>query len=145
MEDGKQPLSWGKGGKGKIILMAAAGIVLLLASIPTGKGKSSNTAGKSFSTYATSGDNSIAALEEKMSQALSQIQGIGKTRVVLTGTENNSVVVGEEKSEIAGALVITESGGSKQAVEQITEVMEALFDVPAHKIIVVKMKKGDVE
>lgn len=145
MEDGKQPFSWSKGSKGRIILIAAAGIVLLLASIPAGKEKKSDGTGSGFGTYSSSGNTSIGALEEKMSRALSQIQGIGNTRVILTGTENNSIMAEEAKSEIAGALVITESGGDEKAVEQITRVMEALFDVPAHKIIVVKMKKGDIE
>ena len=143
MEDGKQALSFGRTGKWKILLMAAAGILLLLTSLPAASTKGSRKAGEDVSAWSSSGGQSIAALEEKMGKALSQIQGIGQTRVILTGTEQNSLAAGGEVSEIEGALVITESGGRRQAVEQITEVMEALFGIPAHKIIVVKMKKGD--
>lgn len=145
MEDGKHLVAWSKGNKAKIALLALAGIFLLMASIPTGKEQQNQEEISGFDTYRSSGSDSLRGLEEKMSLALSQIEGLGETHVVLTGSGESSMMGNDEQQTITGVLVITENGESKQAVEQITTVMEALFDVPAHKIIVAKMNQEDME
>ena len=42
--------------------------------------------------------------------------------------------------EVAGVLVVAQGAGDEGIKKQITEVIQALFDVEAHKIKVVKMK-----
>jgi hypothetical protein len=145
MEEGKHLMAWSKGNKAKIALMAMAGVFLLVASIPTGKEQQNQEGIRGLGTYGSSGSDSLSGLEEKMSLALSQIEGLGETHVVLTGSGESSMMEKDGQQTITGVLVITENGESKQAVERITTVMEALFDVPAHKIIVAKMNQEELE
>ncbi|MBQ5624949.1 MAG: hypothetical protein IIU95_04285 [Phascolarctobacterium sp.] len=42
--------------------------------------------------------------------------------------------------EIAGVLVVAGGAGDEEIKKQIAEVIQALFDVDAHKIKIVKMK-----
>lgn len=145
MEEEKHLVAWSKTNKGKVVLMAMAGIILLVASIPTGKEQQKQEGLGRFGTYGSSASDSLSVMEEKMSLALSQIEGLGETHVILTGSGESNIMGGNEEKTITGVLVITENGESKQAVERITTVMEALFDVPAHKIIVAKMNQEDIE
>ena len=53
---------------------------------------------------------------------------------------NTYPYIGKEISpQIEGVLVVTEGGGNKTVVSEISEVVMALFHVEAHKIKVVKM------
>lgn len=48
-------------------------------------------------------------------------------------------VVKELEPEIEGVLVIAQGGGSSTIISEIVDAVEVLFDVPAHKIKVMKM------
>lgn len=63
-----------------------------------------------------------------------------KESTILTGSgsENAPIVEKEMKPEIAG-IVISASGGDSPTIKaEISSAMEALFDVPSHKIKVLK-------
>jgi len=51
-------------------------------------------------------------------------------------------VVRETTPKVTGILVLAEGGDDPEIKEQITRLLEALFGVDAHKIVVVKMKTG---
>lgn len=44
------------------------------------------------------------------------------------------------KPEIEGVLIACGGGGNPETVIEITEAVQALFDVPAHKIVVLELK-----
>jgi stage III sporulation protein AG len=48
-------------------------------------------------------------------------------------------VIKELEPEIEGVAIVAEGGGSQKIVKEIVEAVEVLFDVPAHKIKVMKM------
>ena len=65
------------------------------------------------------------------------------TETVYTEDENGHkvpFVTSKLQPEIAGVLVVAKGAGDEGIKKQITEVIQALFDVEAHKIKVVKMK-----
>lgn len=65
------------------------------------------------------------------------------TETVYTEDENGHkipFVTAKIQPKIAGVLVVAQGAGNERVKKQITEVIQALFDVEAHKIIVVKMK-----
>ena len=128
----------------------------------------------------------VAELENRLKRILAQVDGIGRTEVMLTlksggknivekdleqsrgeevgGNEGNSGNSSEIKSnestvyqkdsygnetpyimeklapEIDGVLVIAQGTGNASITSEITEAVMALFNVPAHKIKVMKMK-----
>ena len=65
------------------------------------------------------------------------------TETVYTEDENGHKVpfiTTKTLPEIAGVLVVAQGAGEEGIKKQITDVIQALFDVEAHKIKVVKMK-----
>jgi stage III sporulation protein AG len=48
-------------------------------------------------------------------------------------------VVKEIEPEVEGILVVAEGAGNETVVNEITYAVQVLFDVPVHKIKVVKM------
>lgn len=50
-------------------------------------------------------------------------------------------VIKELQPEVEGILVVAEGGGNENVVNEITYAVQVLFDVPVHKIKVVKMSK----
>lgn len=65
-----------------------------------------------------------------------------ESTVYITDSEGNKnpYVVKTIKPDIAGVVVIAAGGGNDDICKNITEVIQALFSIEAHKIKVVKMK-----
>ena len=55
------------------------------------------------------------------------------------GSSNEPYVVKSLAPEIEGVLVVAEGAGSGTVNRTVTEIVQALFDVEAHKVKVVKM------
>ena len=88
-------------------------------------------------------------------ESLSEIDGEGGSRtnsnvqkeedtVLVTNEAGNSVpyIVQEIEPEIEGVLVIAEGGDNLMIQMDIMEATQVLFDVPAHKVKVMKMSNG---
>lgn len=63
-----------------------------------------------------------------------------KESTILKGSGNNTepIVEKEIKPEIAGIIISAQGGGSSVVIAEISAAMVALFDIPAHKIKVLK-------
>lgn len=57
---------------------------------------------------------------------------------ILTGNGEGPIVEKELKPEVSGVVISAEGGESPKVKADISEAMEALFDIPAHKIKVLK-------
>lgn len=114
-------------------------------------------------TYQTS-------LETQLEQVLRKVEGVGDVTVMLTlksstekiiekdisqreNTREQTTVYEENNSgeqspyvskeitpEIAGVVVIAQGGGSAVTIQNITEAIQALFNVDTHKIKIMKLK-----
>lgn len=51
-------------------------------------------------------------------------------------------VIKELEPEIEGVVIAAEGGGSEKIAGEITQAVQVLFDIPVHKIKVVKMKSS---
>ena len=71
--------------------------------------------------------------EETLVTILEGTQGIGRVLVTVT-------VKSGQEDIIEGVVVIAEGGDNDDIRKDITEIVQALFDIDAHKIKVVKMK-----
>ena len=104
-----------------VLLILAVGLVLLLW--PTGEGEEP---GESPSNGAAQNFN-LAALEEKLSQALSQVEGAGKVTVTLTvksGMEqvpltDRSTSVTERGNSVEEKTVVINTGSGQEAVVRL--------------------------
>ncbi|MHB8130921.1 MAG: stage III sporulation protein AG [Mobilitalea sp.] len=88
-------------------------------------------------------------------ESLNEVDGEGGSRtnnsvqreestVLVTNEDGNSVpyILQELEPEIEGVVVIAEGGDDVNTKMDIMEAAEVLFDVPAHKVKVMKMSNG---
>ena len=112
--------------------------------------------------------NSYYQLQQQLKELLEHMDGVGKTRVMLTfsdeGTDQldkNVTKDGNKKEEITvvydtgdtrqpyvicrqmpkieGVVVVAQGGGNAKTVTEISNAVMSLFPVEAHKVVVVKM------
>lgn len=191
---------WRKLKKTDWVVLALAGVLILIIAMPMGEKKSNNdllpaketaeSASKEQKTESTKAkDDYISRLENKLEKVLSQMEGVGKVTVMITVADNGSYVVekdmtkstttttendsnggsrtvteqqtgestiyteeGQEKTPyiqkenlptIEGIVVVAEGGGNGKTVSDISETIQALFPVEAHRIKVVKMESKE--
>ncbi|MCD7980780.1 MAG: stage III sporulation protein AG [Clostridiales bacterium] len=188
---------WKKWKKDQWLILLLAGILLLVIAMPTScddgedSGTESGEASEEESSAGSAGVSSAdyqALLEEKLENALSQMEGVGEVKVMITLQDGGETVVEKdvtyseidqetedadgsrttdsqrESSEetvyspesddgepvvskeitptVEGVLVIAQGGDDSTVAVNISEAVEALFGLDAHKIKVVKMYDG---
>ena len=82
-----------------------------------------------------------SALEQRLQQVLSGVEGVGKVQVMLmTGNEKSTFGFGNDNSElITGVLIAAQGADDPVTVREIQQAVMALFQVEAHRIKVIKM------
>lgn len=187
---------WKKWKKDQWLILFLAGVLLLVIAIPANSGKTGGNDEKTGITESTgetvskektvtSSEDYAGDLEAKLEDLLSEMEGVGKVRVMITlkdsgesvvekdtnttGTstaekdsgggerqitesslEENTIyqdssgtgepfISKENMPEIQGVLVVAQGGGNIVTAGNISESLEALFGIEAHKIKVVKM------
>ena len=152
-----------KAGKGKILLLIAVGVLLLLVSIKD-SGRQAATTEKSQNTVTEqSTSDDMQRYREKMEKQVKEILELtlqaSKEKVTLkdnkqddTKTEEETVlldgesresspyVVQEIEPQIEGIVVVCSGGDSPAMQREIISAISALFPVESHKIKVMKMK-----
>ena len=103
--------------KNNLMILLLVGILLLVIAIPTGEKQISEVSG--------------TEIEQRLEKILSGMEGVGNVKVMITFQESDVV---------EGVAVIAEGGGNAVVVRNITEVIQALFDVDSHKIKVIESK-----
>lgn len=98
-------------------------------------------------------------LEEKLQKMLSHIQGVGEVYVMITLKESEEVIVEKDTAEqqeqtiyetegnistpyvaktvfpkVEGVVVVAQGAGTGKVTQNITEIIQALFDIEVHKI-----------
>ena len=191
-----------------LLTLVLAGILLFIIALPTSDGEKADS-GMKEKTKALSGEtlqtgdgqtpgvnpgtgtdeDYAAAMEQRLTEALADMAGVGKVRVMITLKSSRGLVVEKEEQmeqssvketdsqggsrisdqasreetvvrstdgsnsepyvvksyvpEIEGVLVVAEGAGSGTINRTVTEVVQALFGVEAHKVKVVKMNSAE--
>ncbi|MEG2232117.1 MAG: stage III sporulation protein AG, partial [Lachnospiraceae bacterium] len=185
-------------GKDTCIILLLSGVLLFIIAIPTKKTTNPtkelmpNTKEKEIQTMTREEDwkdeelTYTQYMEEKVAKTLSAMDGVGKTKVMITlraskeqviekdipntrsittesdaeggnrnvndrsseevtvyitDAEGNQIpyVIKQLEPDIEGVVVVAEGGGNAFVNASITEVLQALFGIEAHKIKVVQM------
>jgi stage III sporulation protein AG len=116
-----------KPGRDKILIILLIGIIMLVISIPTSGTTSSVTS--IGITDSSGGDES--EIEAKLKRCLSKVKDVGEADVIVTYESDGKTV--------CGVIIVAKGGDNGTVVTQITEAVEALLGLPAHKIKVLKM------
>lgn len=110
----------------KIILIILICILMVAVMFPTDNNITKNT-----SESAASADTT----ESKLERILGNMEGVGEVNVMITykGTDSRN------SSDAEGAVVIAEGGGDPEVIAKISSALEAVLNLPAHKIQIFKM------
>lgn len=117
---------FGKVKKEYLVYGLLGGILLLVIAMPV---KSTDTAESDASVR--------SELETQLTAALNQMQYTGKVWTTIT---MEPYVEGRESPEIRGVLILCEHGDEPAVIREIIESVQALFQLEAHKIKVIKMR-----
>ena len=146
------------GGKNRWAVFLLAGLLLLVISLPTGEEKRApvlqTEAADEKSVSRVSGVGKTKVLVTLKSDGKRLVEKDSTTREDSSESrdqEENTVYEkngsGQEKPyvsetmepEVSGVLVVAEGGDDPVTVREITEAVQALFGIEAHKIKVMKM------
>lgn len=110
--------------KNQWLIVLLAGILLVVIAIPTKQEETKRTEVKKETEGTCSTE-----MEQRLEDLLSNMQDVGKVQVMITSKENG---------QVEGIVVLAEGAKNGVVVKNITEVVQALFDVDAHKIKVIR-------
>ena len=142
--------------KENFLVILLLGVLLLVAAWPvekksrsTGTGtKSSMTdSALSFLDYGESTnmedtrETYVVSLEHSLEELLSTMEGVGDNKVMITlkPSTRNSCFSSASTMEIEGVVVCAKGAANGKVAKNISEVIQALFGLEAHKIKIAKM------
>lgn len=81
-------------------------------------------------------------MERDLERLLSKVEGVGEVQVLLTIKEDSGALYssGTSSPQVTGVLIAASGADNLSVVENIQGAVQALFQVEAHKIKVMKMK-----
>ncbi len=124
----------------KIITIILVGLLLLIVVVPFGDegGNQSASQDHYYEEIEISGGNELY-YEERLKAILEKSYGTGTMEVMIhmKESEDTSGIYGEEALEVDGILIVADVD-SEADVGDITFAVCALFDLPAHKVAVIK-------
>ena len=118
-----------KTGKDKILILLLVGIILLVISIPTSKKSSSSLSSSGYDSILT--DSEQSDLEGKLKRCLAKVEGVGDVDVIVTYDSGGKTP--------EGVIIVAKGEDNGTVATEITNAIEALLGLPAHKIKVLKM------
>ncbi len=100
-------------------------------------------------TLADQGEKIVLKDQTANTQSLDEADGAGGSRVSITSEKEEETIYENDKTpfvtkeytaQVAGVLIVCEGGADHDIVMDIVSATEALFGVPAHRIVVLEMK-----
>jgi stage III sporulation protein AG len=110
------------------LIFLLLGVLVLIVAVPTGS-TGQETENVSVQSEEESYPDSV---QEQLAAILTRMEGVGKVRVMISFSDEKQLCV-------EGVVVVAEGGDSPQVQTKIRDAVMSLFDVEAHKVIVVKM------
>lgn len=145
----------------KMVTYIAAALICVVLLLIMGKDTGTSEASKDFPKAET---EYAAQLEKQLEAVISQIEGAGKTRVMVTVKstvsyeyatddsyseskhESEIVIIGSDEAlikridnpEVAGVLVICDGGDSAVIKEKILKAVATVLDISSNKVYITK-------
>lgn len=125
------------------IILLLAGLILATIALPVTDTKEEDSGGGFLGSSEREEEQAQKSeMELQLEQVLSEVEGVGKTSVLLTmeGEENQGFYTEEKEQKVAGVLIVAQGAGDSRVERKIQQAVMALFQIEAHKIKVMKMK-----
>lgn len=118
----------------KYFVFILVGLLILVMCIPTGN--------KSSSFIQEETEREEGTLEAQLEQVLSEMEGVGSVKVMITTEEVEESAFGTMNGgkKVCGVVVVAEGAGNATINTRILEAVKALFSIDVHKISIVKMR-----
>lgn len=144
--------------KNNYVVILLVGVLLLVMLLPVGESgmysysenedekQRTQTMSNSFGETLDTTQSYCKMLEEKMEQLLSRIEGVGETKVLITMRYSEEKFMEEETlvktqvPRVQGVMVVAKGAGSGDVDLKISQIVQALLGVEAHKIAIAKME-----
>lgn len=155
-------------GKGRTSLAVAVGVLAMLLLLLSEFLPGSSTQKTTVSAVPTAAVSQYQTqLEQQLEELISQLQGAGKTTVMVTLTTGEETVYAVDTQtgdvqqqethvllqdgsalaettylpQVCGVAVLCEGGGDVRVAARITELLHSLLDLPANRICVEQRKR----
>ena len=140
--------------KENFLVLLLLGVLLLVAAWPvekksrsTGTKSSMTDSALSFLDYGESTnmedtrETYVVSLEHSLEELLSTMEGVGENKVMITlkPSTRNTFYSFASTMEIEGVVVCAKGAENGKVAKNISEVIQALFGLEAHKIKIAKM------
>ena len=142
--------------KENFLVILLLGVLLLVAAWPvekksrsTGTGTKSSMTDSALSFLDYGGSTSteytretyVVSLEHSLEELLSTMEGVGENKVMITlkPSTRNTYYSSASTMEIEGVVVCAKGAANGKVAKNISEVIQALFGLEAHKIKIAKM------
>lgn len=159
--------------KEQLFILLLFGLLLAVIAIPVEKKESQNVLESSISTEEEVQEETLdyeSRMEEKLEALLSEVEGVGRVKVMLTfegsgekkvekdnsqsaenqqeetvyeeygNSHKSPYVTFQSNPKVEGVLVIAQGGANSSVKQEILEAAQALFGIEAHKIKIMKME-----
>ncbi len=123
-----------------VLVAVCVCVGVLLLAVGGGKPSTNDTASVSEDAY-------VRALEEQVAQLCTSVEGVGRCRVMITLARGElteyegSRVSAVRPPRVQGVTVICSGGGNAQVQKQLCDMLGALFDIGAHRVVILPLKK----
>ena len=140
--------------KENFLVLLLLGVLLLVAAWPMEKqsrstGVKSSTTDSALTFFDYGGSTStedtreayVVSLEHSLEELLSTMEGVGENTVMITlkPSAKNTYYSSASTMEIEGVVVCARGAANGKVTKNISEVIQALFGLEAHKIKIAKM------
>ena len=142
--------------KENFLVILLLGVLLLVAAWPvekksrsTGTGTKSSMTDSALSFLDYGGSTTtedtretyVVSLEHSLEELLSTMEGVGENKVMITlkPSTRNTYYSSASTMEIEGVVVCAKGAANGKVAKNISEVIQALFGLEAHKIKIAKM------
>ena len=139
--------------KENLVVVILVGVLLFVVSVPVNKKQESGVSPKTESENDVTWEDYAQACERELTDLLSKVKGVGSVKVMITlkgseekvyygnGNFGDPYVTKTLEPEVAGVVVVAKGGGQGRIDRTVTEIVQALFGLEAHKVKVVSMRE----
>ena len=132
--------------KENFLILILLGVLVLVIVWPMEKEEYKGQGGVQGSTcfsgrQSTGRDEYVMGLEQSLEALLCSMEGVGENKVMITlkTAQDNAYLTTGRRMEVEGVVVCAKGAGNGKVAKNISEVIQALFGIEAHKIKIAKM------
>lgn len=117
-----------KGGKEQWIILIIAGILLLVIAMPTEKNYTQTEETEETVSISETTDDYVEKMEQRLENALEQVQGVGKTTVMITLASSSEKIIEKDTETRTSSSTNTDSESSNSNDISEQSVYSSLSD-----------------